>query len=61
MFKKLLVHTRRGIKISVLFGIAVFLIIGAVAFLYKPTYSVFINYNIKLMNMLKRGMEVIPI
>ena len=43
MFKKLLVHTRRGIKISVLFGIAVFLIISAVAFLYKPTYSVFIN------------------
>lgn len=43
MFKKVLIHTRRGIKVSVLFIFAVFLIIGAVAFLYKPTYSVFIN------------------
>lgn len=43
MFKKVLIHTRRGIKVSVLFILAVFLIIGAVAFLYKPTYSVFIN------------------
>ena len=43
MFKKLLIHTRRGIKVSVLFILAVFFIIGAVAFLYKPTYSVFIN------------------
>jgi len=43
MFKKLLIHTRRGVKVSVLFVIAVFLIIGVVAFLYKPTYSVFIN------------------
>ena len=43
MFKKVLIHTRRGIKVSVLFILAAFLIIGAVAFLYKPTYSVFIN------------------
>lgn len=43
MFKKVLIHTRRGIKVSVLFILAVFFIIGAVAFLYKPTYSVFIN------------------
>ena len=43
MFKKVLIHTRRGIKVSVLFILAVFLIIGAVAFLYKPTYSVFLN------------------
>ncbi|MEE0866106.1 MAG: M23 family metallopeptidase [Clostridia bacterium] len=43
MLKKVLVHTRRGIKITILFVIATFLIIGAVAFLYKPTYSVFIN------------------
>lgn len=43
MFKKVLVHTRRGIKITVLFILAAFLILGAVAFLYKPTYSVFIN------------------
>ena len=43
MLKKILIHTRRGVKVSAIFGIAIFLIIGAVAFLYKPTYSVFIN------------------
>ncbi len=43
MFKKVMVHARRGIKLIILFMIAIFLIIGAVAFLYKPTYSVYIN------------------
>jgi murein DD-endopeptidase MepM/ murein hydrolase activator NlpD len=43
MFKKVLIHTRRGAKITILFVLAAFLIVGAVAFLYKPTYSVFIN------------------
>ena len=43
MFKKVMVHTRRSIKFIVLFMISTFLIIGAIAFLYKPTYSVFIN------------------
>lgn len=43
MLKKVLIHTRRGIKFIILFLIATFLIIGAVAFLYKPTYSVQIN------------------
>lgn len=43
MFKKVLIHTRRGIKFTILFMIAAFLIIGAIAFLYKPTYSVSIN------------------
>ena len=43
MFKKILIHTRKGIKLIVLFMIAAFLIVGAIAFLYKPTYSVFIN------------------
>ena len=43
MFKKVMIHTKRGIKFIVLFMIAAFLIVGAVAFLYKPTYSVFIN------------------
>ena len=43
MFKKIIVHTRRGIKFIVLSGLAIFLILGAVSFLYKPTYSVFIN------------------
>lgn len=43
MLKKVWIHTRRGIKFIVLFMIAAFFIIGAIAFLYKPTYSVFIN------------------
>ena len=43
MFKKIMIHTRRGMKFIVLFMIAAFLIVGAVAFLYKPTDSVFIN------------------
>ena len=43
MFKKIMVHTRRCIKFIILFMIAAFLIVGAIAFLYKPTYSVFIN------------------
>lgn len=43
MLKKVMVHTRRGIKFIILFMIATFLIIGAIAFLYKPTYSVYIN------------------
>lgn len=43
MLKKVLIHARRGIKFIILFFIATFLIIGAVAFLYKPTYSVHIN------------------
>ena len=43
MFKKIMVHTRRGIKFIILFMIAAFLIVGAIAFLYKPTYSDFIN------------------
>ena len=43
MFRKILIHTRKGIKLIVLFMIAAFLIVGAIAFLYKPTYSVFIN------------------
>lgn len=43
MLKKMWVHTRRGIKFIILFMIAAFLMVGAVAFLYKPTYSVWIN------------------
>ncbi len=43
MLKKVLIHAKKGIKFTVLFIIATFLIIGAIAFLYKPTYSVFIN------------------
>lgn len=43
MLKKVLIHTRRSIKLVVLLIIAAFLIIGAIAFLYKPTYAVYIN------------------
>ena len=43
MFKKVLVQARRGVKLIILFMIAIFLIIGAIAFLYKPTYSVYLN------------------
>ena len=43
MLKKIMVHTRRSLKFIILFSISIFLIIGAVAFLYKPTYSVFID------------------
>ena len=43
MLKKVLIHTKRGIKFIILFVIATFLIIGTIAFLYKPTYSVFID------------------
>ena len=45
MFKKILIHARKGIKFTILFMIAAFLIVGAIAFLYKPTYSVFIMEN----------------
>ncbi len=43
MFKKVLIHTRRGFKFIVLFILAAFLIVAAITFLYKPTYSVFID------------------
>lgn len=43
MLKKIMVHTKRSIKFIVLFIISAFLIVGAVAFLYKPTYSVYMN------------------
>ncbi len=43
MFKKVMIHTKISIKFIVLFMISTFLIIGAIAFLYKPTYSVYIN------------------
>lgn len=43
MFKKIITHVRRSAKMLIIFSISAFLIIGAVAFLYKPTYSVTIN------------------
>ena len=43
MFKKVVIHTKRSIKFVVLFMISTFLIVGAIAFLYKPTYSVYME------------------
>ena len=43
MFKKILIHTKRSAKIIILLSISIFIIIGIVAFFYKPTYSVTIN------------------
>ena len=43
MFKKVIIHTKKSIKFIVLFIISTFLIVGAIAFLYKPTYSVYMN------------------
>ena len=41
--RNLLEDACRGIKFTILFMIAAFLIVGIIAFLYKPTYSVFIK------------------
>ena len=43
MFKKILIHIRTSIKLISLVSIATFLIIGLVAFCYKPIYSVTVN------------------
>ena len=41
--KKMLMRLRTSVKFIVLISIGAFLIIGAIAFLYKPIYSVTIN------------------
>ena len=43
MLKKLTVHMRKTIKFIILAIISIFLIVGVVVFIYKPTYSVSIN------------------
>ena len=43
MLKKILIHTRRSIKMIILLAIATFLIVGLVAYFYKPTYRVILN------------------
>lgn len=40
MFKKVLIHTRRSIKLLVLMLVAIFVILGIVASFYKVSYSV---------------------
>ena len=43
MLKKVLVHARKSLKFATLLGIASFLIIGLVAYFFKPTYRVILN------------------
>ena len=43
MLKKILIHTRRAVKIIILLAIAIFLMIGLVAYFFKPTYRVLLN------------------
>lgn len=43
MLKKLVIHVRKSVKFAILAVIATLLVIGAVIFLYKPTYSVTID------------------
>ena len=43
MFKKILIHTRRSMKILILLAIAAIIIAGVVVFFYRRTYSVKIN------------------
>lgn len=43
MLRKILIHTKRSFKLIILLAISAFLIVGAVAICYKPTYSVTIN------------------
>ena len=43
MLRKILINTKKSIKLILLIIIASFLFIGIVAFLYKPTYRVLIN------------------
>lgn len=43
MLKKILIHTRRAFKIIILLAIAIFLMIGLVAYFFKPTYRVLLN------------------
>ena len=46
MFKKLLIHTRRSIKLIILISLAVLLILACIASFYKISYSVTINGEI---------------
>ncbi len=43
MIKKILVFTRKSMKLTILIGISIFLIVCAVALFFKPIYSVTIN------------------
>lgn len=43
LFKRLIVHIRITFKFAILIVVSLFIILGIVAFVYKPTYSVTLN------------------
>ena len=43
MIKKILIFARKSMKLTILIAVSIFLIICAVALLFKPIYSVTIN------------------
>ena len=43
MIKQILVFARKSIKLTILIAVSIFIIICAVALLFKPIYSVTIN------------------
>lgn len=43
MFKKVFIHIKKSLKLMVLLAISLFLIIGLVAYIFKPTYRVILN------------------
>ena len=45
MLKKLLIHTRRSIKLIILISLAILIILGCIASFYKISYSVTLNGN----------------
>ncbi len=43
MFKKAIVHMKKGMKLFIILTIAVFIILSIVSLVYKPTYAVYID------------------
>lgn len=43
MFKKLVIHTKRSIKLIILISIAALIVSGIITYFYKPRYSVTLN------------------
>ena len=43
ILKKSIIHLRTSIKLIIIVSVSIFLIISAVAFFYKPIYSVYYN------------------
>lgn len=43
MLKKIFIHIRKSLKLTILLAISTFLMLGGISYLYRPTYSVYIN------------------